>query len=57
MFIHSKNRFARLTSLKTFETSVVMLIYFVTVLANSWSKIRKENYDTPTIGRRNTGQT
>ena len=47
MFIHLKNRFVRLTSLKTIENSMTTLVYLVSVLVNSWSKKRKENYGTP----------
>ena len=47
MFILLKNRVVRLTSLKTFENSMITLVYLVSVLVNSWSKKRKENYGTP----------
>ena len=32
MFIHLKNRFVRLTSLKTFENSMITLVYLASVL-------------------------
>ena len=47
MLIHLKNRFIRLTSLKTFENSVITLVYLVSVLVNSSSNKPKENYGTP----------
>ena len=47
MLIRLKNRVVRLTSLKTFENSMITLVYLVSVLVNSWSKKRKENYGTP----------
>ena len=37
MLVHLKNRFVKLTSLKTFENSVITLVYLVSVLVNSWS--------------------
>ena len=47
MLIHLKNRFVRLTSLKTFENSMITLVYLVSVLVSSWSNKPKENYGTP----------
>ena len=47
MFIRLKNRFVPLTLLKTFENTVITLVCLVSVLVNSWSKKRKENYGTP----------
>ena len=46
MLIHLKNRFVRLTSLKTFENLMITIVYLVSVLVNSWSKNPKENYGT-----------
>ena len=43
MLIHLKNRFVRLTSLKTFENSID---YLMSVLVNSSSNKPKENYST-----------
>ena len=45
MFIRLENRFVRLISLKTFENLMITLVYLASVLANSWSKKRKENYN------------
>ena len=42
ILIHLKNRFVRLTSLKTFENSMITLVYLVSVLVNSWSNKPKE---------------
>ena len=47
MLIHLKNRFVRLTSLKTFENSMITLVYLMSVLVNSSSSKSKENYGTP----------
>ena len=42
-----KNGFVRLTSLKTFENSMITLVYLMSVLVNSSSNKPKENYGTP----------
>ena len=47
MLIHLKNRFVRLTSFKTFENSMITLVYLMSVLVNSSSNKPKENYGTP----------
>ena len=47
MLMHLKNRFVRLTSLKTFENSMITLVYLVSVLVNSRSNKPKEKYGTP----------
>ena len=47
MLIHLKNRFVRLTSLKTIENSMTTLVCLVSVLVNSSSNKPKENYGTP----------
>ena len=47
MFIHLKNRFVRLTSLKTIQNSMTTLVYLASVLVNSSSNKPKENYGTP----------
>ena len=47
MLIHLKNRFVRLTSPKTFENSMITLVYLMSVLVNSSSNKPKKNYDTP----------
>ena len=46
MLIHLKNKFVQLTSLKR-ESSMITLVYLVSVLVNSWSIKPKENYGTP----------
>ena len=47
MIVHLKNKFVRLISLKTFENTMITIVYLVSVLVNSWSKNPKENYGTP----------
>ena len=47
MLIHLKNRFVRLTALKTIENSMTTLVYLVSVLVNSSSNKPKKNYGTP----------
>ena len=44
MLIHLKNRFVRITSLKTFENSMITLVYLISVLVNSSSNKPKKNY-------------
>ena len=45
--IHLKNRFVRLTSLKTFDNSMITLVYLISVLVSSSSNKPKENCGTP----------
>ena len=47
MLIHLKQVLSSLLSLKTIESSMVTLVYLVSVLVNSWSNKPKENYGTP----------
>ena len=47
MLIHLKQVCPAYTLLKTFENSMVTLVYLVSVLVNSSSNKPKENYGTP----------
>ena len=46
MPIYLKNRFDQFKRLKRDEGVMNTLVYLVSVLVNSWSKKRKENYGT-----------